>query len=261
MPLHSHVKEYSILSGELYFDPLVAGIYEGERYLGNTPNFELTISPEKLDHYDSDTNEVSKDFSFAVKTDRTAAMTSDEVSEENLKLFFGASASAVAQVATPVVAEAIAGIKKGRYYQLGQSTSNPTGVRGVTAVVVKIAAATKVLNTDYLLDATRGRIYIIPGGSIADAAAVTVDYTPVVNSRTRLASGAGATVAGRLRFLANNLAGDNKDYYFPSVSLTPSGGYQLKGGGENPAVASMEFEVEILKPANGSAIYIDGQAV
>lgn len=65
---------------------------------------------------------------------------------------------------------------------------------------------------------------------------------------------------GRLRFLANNLSGTNRDYYFPSVSVTPGGEYQLKGGGENPTVATLAFTVEILKGANTAAIYIDGQA-
>lgn len=262
MPLHAHTKQYAILSGELYFDPLVNGAYQGERYLGNTPSAELTIEPQKLDHYDADTNEVSKDFSYATRVDRSMALTADEVSLENLALFFGATASTVTQTAAPVVAEPIADVQKGRYYQLGQTSGNPTGVRNVGSVVVKLSGGGTafVAGTDYLLDAARARLYIIPAGGIADGADIEVDYTPVANTRDRLASGAGVTVSGRLRFLANNLAGENMDYYFPSVSVTPSGSYQLKGGGENPAVASMGFTVEILKPSNAEAIYIDGQA-
>lgn len=259
MPLHTHTKQYAILSGEFYFDPLVNGVYEGERYLGNTPSGEMTVSPQKLDHYDGDTNEVSKDFSVATKVDRALAMTLDEVSEENLALFFGAAITAVAQVATPETGYAISDVKLGRYYQLGQSTSRPTGVRNVSAVVIKKGATTLVLNTDYLLDAARARIYILPtSATVVDGDDLTADFTPAANTRNQLATGAGATVEGRLRFLANNISGTNRDYYFPSVSVTPSGGFQLKGGGENPTVASMPVTVEILKPANGEAIYIDG---
>lgn len=259
MPLHTHTKQYAILSGEFYFDPLVNGVYQGERYLGNTPNGELTISPEKLDHYDADANTVAKDFSYATKVDRSLAMTLDEVSEENLALFFGAAISAITQVATPVVGFAINDVKKGRYYQLGQNSGNPTGVRNVSAVAVKKGATTLVLGTDYLLDAARARIYILPTSvTVLDNDDLTADYTPAANSRNRLATGAGATVEGRLRFLANNVSGTNRDYYFPSVSITPSGGFQLKGGGENPTVATMPVAVEILKPANAEAIYIDG---
>ena len=260
MPLHPHPKQYAILSGEMYFEQLIAGVYQGERYLGNAPSAELSIEPQKLDHYDADTNEVSKDFSFATRVDRAMALTLDNLSEENAALFFSATASTVTQASTPVIAEAITDVQLGRYYQLGQTTGNPTGVRDVGSVVVKVGATTMALTTDYLLDATRGRIYIVSGGTIVAGDDLAVNYTPVANTRRRLASGAGTTVEGRMRFLANNLAGANRDYYFPSVSITPSGSFQLKGGGENPQVGTLTLAVEILKPANAEAIYIDGVA-
>lgn len=260
MPLHTHTKQYAILSGEMYFEPLVNGVYQGERYMGNSPSAELSIEPQKLDHYDADTNEVSKDFSFATRVDRTMALTLDDLSEENAMLFFSAAASTVTQTAVAVVDESIAAVQLGRYYQLGQTTGNPTGVRNVGTVSVKVGAVVKALTTDYLLDAVRGRVYIVPTGTIAAGATILVTYTPAANTRRRLASGAGTTVEGRMRFLANNLAGANRDYYFPSVSITPSGSFQLKGGGENPQVGTLTLAVEILKPANAEAIYIDGEA-
>lgn len=260
MPLAPHTKQYTILSGELYFEPLVAGVYQGERYLGNAPSAELSIEPQKLDHYDADSNSVSKDFSFATRVDRAMALTLDDMSEENALLFFSAAASTVTQTAVQVVDELIAKVQQGRYYQIGQNTGNPTGVRNVGTVSVKVGAAVKALTTDYLLDAVRGRVYIVPGGTIAALSDILVTYTPAANTRRRLATGASTTVEGRMRFLANNLAGPNRDYYFPSVSVTPSGAFQLKGGGENPQVGTLGLSVEILKPANAEAIYIDGQA-
>lgn len=260
MPLHTHTKQYAILSGEMYFEPLVDGVYQGERYLGNAPSAELSIEPQKLDHYDADTNEVSKDFSFATRVDRAMALTLDDMSEENAALFFSATASTVTQTAVAVTDELHADVQLGRYYQLGQNSSNPTGVRNVGTVSVKVGAVVMDITDDYLLDATRGRIYIVSGGAIIAGDDILVTYTPAANTRRRLASGAGTTVEGRMRFLANNLAGANRDYYFPSVSITPSGSFQLKGGGENPQVGTLTLAVEILKPANAEAIYIDGQA-
>lgn len=260
MPLHTHTKQYAILSGEMYFEPIVSGIYQGERYLGNSPSAELSIDPQKLDHYDADTNEVSKDFSFATRVDRAMALTLDDLSEENAMLFFSAAASTVTQTAVEVVDELHAGVQLGRYYQLGQTTANPTGVRDVGTVSVQVGIIEMTLTDDYLVDATRGRIYIVSGGAIVAGADILVTYTPAANTRRRLASGAGTTVEGRMRFLANNLAGANRDYYFPSVSITPSGAFQLKGGGENPQVGTLTLAVEILKPANTEAIYIDGEA-
>jgi hypothetical protein len=258
MPIHAHTKQYSILSGEMYFEPLVGGIYMGERYLGNAPSAELSIEAQKLDHYDADTNEVSKDFSFATRVDRRMTLTLDEMSVENLSLFFSTDSATVSQTAGSVTDEAIDNVQPGRYYQIGVSPTNLTGVRAISAVTVKVGTSTKVINTDYLLDLARGRVYIQPGGTITAGSTILVSYTRPANTRTRLTTGSAVTAEGRMRFIANNISGTNRDYYFPSVSITPSGSFQFKGGGENPTVGTLALSVEILKPANAPAILIDG---
>ncbi len=49
------------------------------------------------------------------------------------------------------------------------------------------------------------------------------------------------------------------DFYFPLVSLAPTG--ELPVIAEGTDFSSMSFDVDILKPAGGEAIYVDGIAL
>ena len=42
--------------GKLYFDPFVSGTENttGERYLGNTPSFGLTVETQEIEHYSAE---------------------------------------------------------------------------------------------------------------------------------------------------------------------------------------------------------------
>jgi hypothetical protein len=94
---------------------------------------------------------------------------------------------------------------------------------------VKVAASTKVLGTDYLLDLVGGRVYIIAGGSIvAGTSVVTVDYTaPALVSGTtalnRVLAGTRADVTGLLRFVGVPSAGPKWEAIVWKVSFTPDG--------------------------------------
>lgn len=245
-------KQYTLGKGEVYFDD---GF--GERYFGNTTEFNVTIESESLDHFDSDSGIRTKDDSVVLEVNRTGAITTDNVSDENVQLFLLADKSTVTQVATPVVDEAINDIKQGRFYQLGKTTNNPQGVRNVSAVTVtKAPSTTLTLNTDYTLDAALGRIYIIEGSVAAtDDSDLLVDYTPAANSRTRIATNNNASLEGSLRFIAKNPKGENRDWYFPQVVLRPQGDFALKG----EDWITMGFAVEIGAPSGQSAIYVDGR--
>jgi hypothetical protein len=245
-------KAYTLGKGEVYFDQGA-----GERYFGNTTEFNITIESEVLDHFDSDNGIRTKDDSVVLEITRNGTLTTDNMSKENQALFFLGDLSTVTQVATPVVDESITDIVKGYFYQLGKTTVNPQGVRGVTAVTVTKAPSTAlVLNTDYTLDATLGRIQILETSvTVANGDDLLIDYTPVANTRDRIATNSSASLTGSLRFIAKNPKGNQRDFYIPKVTLRPTGDFALKGDDWQAA----SFSVEIGQNSGQSAIYIDGR--
>ena len=249
---------YTLGRGELHFDRFVdEALFTslGERYLGNTPEFSATIESENLDHYSSDAGVKEKDASVVLQTNRTASFTTDNVSAENLGLFFFGTSEAFTTAGGSVVAEPFTDVIKGLSYQLGKSISNPSGVRNVTAVVVKKGATVLVLNTDYTVDALLGRITLLTTGStLITGDDLLVDHTTSSQSRERIISGS-TSIAGALKYIAKNPAGKNYDWHMPYVKLSPNGDFALKGD----EWQRIPFNVEILKRFGYEAIYIDGR--
>lgn len=245
-------KAYTLGKGEVYFDQGT-----GERYFGNTTEFNITIESENLDHFDSDHGIRTKDDSVVLQITRTGSLITDNISKENIALFFLGDVSVFTQVATPVVSEAvIPSAKKGYYYQLGKTAANPQGVRGVTAVSLKKGVTVLVSNTDYTLDAALGRIKILESSAtVSDADAITADYTPVVNTRDRITTNNATSLTGSLRFISFNPKGTQRDFYIPAITLRPTGDFALKGDDWQAA----GFSVEINQNSNQAAIYIDGR--
>lgn len=245
-------KKYVLGKGEVYFDQ-----GSGERYLGNTTEFNITIESENLDHFDSDNGIRVKDDSVVLEITRTGSLITDDISKENLALFFLGDVSTVTQVATPVVDEQINDVKKGYFYQIGKTTANPQGVRNVGSVTVTKAPSTSlVLNTDYTLDTALGRIRILDSSvTVVDGDDLLVDYTPAAVSRDRVTTSNSASLTGSLRFVAKNPKGTQRDMYIPNVTLRPEGDFALKGDDWQ----SMGFALEINQNAGQAAIYIDGR--
>lgn len=253
-------KQYVLGRGELYFDRMLSNTktLTGERFLGNVTAFNISIESETLDHFDSTQGLRQKDDSVLLQINRTGAITTDNINADNLSLFIQGSSTTVTQTATPVVDFAINDITRDRYYQLGQTASNPTGVRGVSAVTVTGSGGTPVyaLNTDYTLDAALGRIYIPATSTIPVGADILVDYTPAANSRDRISSASLGSIDGALRFVARNPKGPVRDLYIPYCSLTPSG--ELNFIGEEWLTMAFNLEIQKLNDTT-EAIYIDGR--
>lgn len=249
---------YTLGKGKLYFDPYDANDNTtGERYMGNCPSIEVSVESESLEHYSSESGIQEKDEEVLLRIVRNCNVTCDNMSDDNVSMFVIGNLSTITQTATPVVDEAHV-VKQGRYYQLGASSSNPTGVKGVTAVTVTGPSGTPTytLTTDYTVDAALGRVYIVPGGGIADDATIEVDYTPTANSRTQVASQSLSAVEGALRFVSDNPKGTNRDLYAPKVQLKPSGSFQLIGEEWMAVTFTIEF---LKKDANTEALYVDGR--
>lgn len=250
---------YTIPKGKLYLDVFdTTGALTGERYLGNTPGAELSINSESLDHYSAEGGVNEKDESFVTQIDRKLSITCDDMSLETQALFVIGGIATLTQTSGAVVGEVVANVLQDRYYQLGVTPANPTGVRNVSLPVVKSGITTYVENTDYSLDGPLARIYIITGGAIVDTSDLMVDYTKAAAVRQQIATSALEAKTGALRFVADNPKGVNRDFYAAKVNLKPSGNMTLKG--EKAEWAKVQFDVEFLKrDANTAALYIDGR--
>lgn len=245
-------KQYTLGRGRVFFDVFAPSstTKTGERYLGNTPSFNLSASSENLDHFDADEGIRTKDDSVTLSLNRSGAFVTDNIDPMNVALFFLGEASVAAQAAQVGKTTVIANPKGDRYYQLGATAGNPSGDRQVDNVVASGAA------TGFTVDEELGRVYITAGGDIDGDASVTFTYDTLARSRTQIITSNSATVDGALRFIAANPKGAQLDYFMPKVKLSPNGEYELKG----ESWQQMSFNVEINKLDDDTeGIYVDGR--
>jgi len=258
---------YTLGRGEVFFARFIGATQNpaGERYIGNTPELSLTIEQEVLDHFSSDHGIREKDESIALQVNRTGTMSTDNINTDNVALFFFGEASTVTE-AGGVITETLAAVEQGLHYQLGISSTRPAGAKGIshsddsnsTAAVVVTgdsnSAATYVLDTDYTIDPELGRLFVVEGGGIADGTNLEVTFTVRESSYSRVISGS-QPVEGAMRFIAFNPTGDDIDYYFPWVKVSPNGDYALK----SDEWQTIPFNIEVLKRSDREAIYADGR--
>jgi hypothetical protein len=240
--------------GIVYFDPFdTSGATTGEIDLGETGGSTISPKTDSLTYFSARSKLRQQTRDVPTSIARTFALTIDNISMYNLGMFLVADLSVVTQTTTPVVAEPFTALK-GRTYQLGGLTPK----RNVTGVAVKVGATTYVLNTDYTLDAANGRVTVLAAGSIADNAAMTVDYTPGAETRNRLISGTTPQI-GALRVVSDAAEGKNKHIYMPKVIMKPSGDMPVIAADD--AWQKMAFEVGIQIKTGFAALYVDDQAI
>lgn len=251
--------EYKLGKGKAFIDLLDASgnSIEGERYLGNTPGFSVTVDSQTLEHYSSEAGISEKDAEVLQQVSRTINITFDSMSRENLALFVSGSLADITQGTGSVTSEAHNGVKQGYFYQLGQDSSNPSGVRSVSSVVVNGSGGTPtyVEGTDYNVDLTLARIEIIAGGGISDGDDLEIDYDLDAVGWEQVAATSAAAVSAAIRFIADNPTGENDDMYIPLCNVRPTGELPMIGTDWQQA----QLECEALKPSSGAAIYIDGR--
>lgn len=258
-------KNYTLGRGRVFFDrfpqnavvnALTRG--NGERYIGNTPEFVTNSTSEDLDHFDSEAGVRTKDDSVQLQLDRAGTFVTDNISPENVSLFFLGEASTLTQAAATGVIDNIAAAGRGRFIQLGVTALNPAGVRNVSNVVITKGAGfttTVAALNNYQVDEVLGRIYIEANAPDINDEAIRITYDVGASTRSRVISGSSA-IYGSLRFVADNPKGENRDYFFPYVKLSPDGDYNLKGD----EWQQIGFTFEVLKKAsNVEAVYIDGR--
>lgn len=250
---------YTLGKGEIHFGQFLPSTQtpRGERYFGNTPELSFSAQQENLDHYSSDRGIRIKDQSVVLQLDYTGQFITDNISPENLAIFFLGENLKTTVVGSSVTGESFPDIEKGFTYQLGTSTSYPAGVRKVTSVVVKRGVTTLVSGTDYVLDSDLARFTILEtSATLTNGDDLTVDYSISASTRDRIVS-KSATIEGSLRYIAINPAGNQIDYFMPWVKITPNGDFAIKG----EEWQQLPFTLEILKKGSLEAVYMDGRPV
>jgi hypothetical protein len=134
-------KNYTLGRGKVYFSRFVSGTYTpaGFFYIGNTPEMNLTIASDSLDHYDSDESVKELDDSVALTTTRTGSLITDNIDPRNVALFFFGSSVTLTQASVSLATETLSGVAAGSSYQLGITASNPTGYQGVSKIGFNVA--------------------------------------------------------------------------------------------------------------------------
>ena len=249
---------YTLGRGEVYFalrNP-VTGQLGGERYLGNTPEFNLTAEEEKLDHFSSDRGIRVKDASVTLQVDYTGTLIVDNIDIRNVALFFLGTSETLTVAQATVTGEQIGftgvGVERGMYYQLGATNANPSGARAIIypgaagtafALTKQGGGAAPVVNVDYVVNAALGRIEILDNApNIANGDILLATYTVAASTRDRILSGSTA-IEGQLRYVAFNPRGKQVDLLMPAATLSPNGDFPLK----SDEWQQIPFNIEVTK--------------
>ena len=206
--------------GKLYGDrlSLVNGIYvrTGEIDLGNCTAFEITPKADVKEKYESMDANSSLYQRAVIRQTHSIKITGDEFALFNVANVLMGNTGQLTATGSTVSAEALTTAPiLGAYY--------PTKHRNISSVTLHDGASTKVLGTDYTVDAVSGRIYIVPTGSILPTDTLTVDYTYSSYTLNYVEGGNQPSVDMYIRFKGAPVKGPTFEGEFWHVQFTPSG--------------------------------------
>jgi hypothetical protein len=197
----------------------------GYQHLGNCTTVEQELKDDKAELYQH-INSVPTLIATAVKK-RTVSlkMTGTDFSSDHMAIALMSAGKTVLNTgSTPVAGEALASAtatKKGKYFSVAGRNIDP----GTLAVNNPGAL---VEGDDYILvDAEQGVIYFPLTSAVDDAAAVTVNYTPIAKSYDQVAGAVVPFVRGALRFVPDPTDGQKIGVEWWRCNLTPSGKVEL----------------------------------
>lgn len=254
-------KQYVLGRGKVYFSRFEPGTQEPKHwlYMGNTPEFNLTIESEDLAHSNADEGVREEDDSVTLETMRSLSLVTDNVSPENVALAFLGEASLVTQTVVAAADETITDVKLGYSYQLGVTDGNEEGFMGIneTGFEVVVGSDTLAAGIDYDMDFDTGLLTLkLTAVDVATGDDIVVTRAVRASTRTRVVTG-NTQVEGALRFVAKNAKGPNSVFFMPYVKLSPNGDIALKGDDWQ----SIPLQGKVLKLEGRDAILRDGYPV
>lgn len=212
---------YSLGRGRLYFNrKLSSGLYDGERDLGNSPEFNMNVSIEYLEHFSSRAGLKSKDKKVPMQITPEFTFKLDEIVAENLAMTFLADVNTSVQAASDSVTMT-AICKKDRFVELskrnlagpitntytvdvGVVTGGPYtvgetvtgGTSGATAVVAAFDAVGTLLTVTSPVGTFASGETITGGTSTASATSTTALVTTPASGVITVKKGVTTYVSG-----------------------------------------------------------------
>lgn len=251
---------FTLGRGDLFFALKRAdGTHEGERLIGNVPDFKVGVTSQAVKHYSSRRGMKTQDREVPTQTDYASDFVTDDVNPKNLAALFLGTAAVVAQTALAAQSESFTNVEGGLTYQLGLGgVGHPAGLQKVSILSVKSGddVTTYAAGTDYTADGDLGRVTVVAGGAIVDGSAIKVHFDRLAASQEQVVAGS-KVVEGYIRYVAYNAEGADIDYYLPVVKLSPNGDYAII---TDQDWQKMSFKVSINADATGVPIYANGRA-
>lgn len=241
--------------GEVYFDRFLPGTRTGtgERYIGNTPAFQVARTIERVGRARSYRGRKVETPGHVISESHKVNFTTDNISMENVAEWYGDENSTSSIIAPIGLIDETFLMRRGRYYQLG-STIEPSGVRGVENVTLIRGTVEIPMAGNYEVDRAEGRIYLLPAAlNILDNTQISVRFEYRRQRRLKVVSQPNE-IHGALRFRSLNPYGPRKHLFMPFVRLMPRGSIDLKGD----EYQQMMFEATAMRLGpNVEQVYID----
>lgn len=241
-------RDYFLGRGIIYLAELDSNLLPKEyRDLGNSPAFSITVESEELLHQLSRTGLRVTDKRITLSQDISLSFQLDEISHDNLALFFTGTTESVVNPAvagvgsmgSPIAITADAVL--GRWYDLKTAydgTGTPTAFSATSVPKIRRTSGTPmdlVLDTDYEIDHEMGRVFL-------KSTAVNVAATDDIGWYSAADASAPATLQlmkalkgtvkdYALKFIAENPANSAEkiEYEFHSVQISADGDLALIG--------------------------------
>jgi hypothetical protein len=236
-------EDYNLGRGIIYIAALNASgkpDAAGWRDLGNAPEFNVTAESETLEHRSSRQGLQVVDKEVVISQDMNLSFSLDELSDENLALFFSGAKATHTNVAVAgftkyeMISAADGGVTLGRWYDIVDSSGNRAYdiETGNLALNNGDDDTLLVEDTDYEFNGVLGRIFLLSTASNISAGealdvTLTADAGAKAVSEVRGLTQTNVTVA--LKFVAENPANDDKqvEYEFHQVDLKADGDFAL----------------------------------
>ncbi len=236
--------------GELYLNRFVGTSFvgDGEVYFGNTPGFSISRESDEIDRVKSVYGRKESAGKVVVQEVFSGSVTTDNMSVENLQLFFGADASGDGQYASSTDLEESFSIRRGRFYQLGQSRFS-YGVRHLLGDVDFFIGTNEIdAETNFLLIRDEGRFQVLPNAAdVFDGDQVRVVFGYDSSRSKTITPVRQDELRGSLRYIAKLGVGPTRSIFFPYVVLKPVGQFDMKG--DQWQQIGFQVEVRRLTPA------------